>query len=104
MTWLYNSTALRSLKLMEDVVVDMIDVFHVLPLRGDADTSRTAHCQLINHHESSGTTLQHLFSVRLPRLPDFSARPRHGFNGRSPRCPPEILAQCRSGPDHSRNQ
>jgi hypothetical protein len=31
MTWLDNFTALRSLKLVEDVVVDMIDVFHVLP-------------------------------------------------------------------------
>jgi hypothetical protein len=31
MTWLDSLTALRSLKLVEDVVVDMIDVFHVLP-------------------------------------------------------------------------
>jgi hypothetical protein len=30
-TWLDSFTALRSLKLVEDVVVDMIDVFHVLP-------------------------------------------------------------------------
>ena len=31
MTWLDNFTTLRSLKLVEDVVVDMINVFHVLP-------------------------------------------------------------------------
>jgi hypothetical protein len=31
MTWLDSFTALRSLKLVEDIVVDMIDVSHVLP-------------------------------------------------------------------------
>jgi hypothetical protein len=31
MTWLDNLTALRSLKLVEDVVVDMIDVSHRVP-------------------------------------------------------------------------
>jgi hypothetical protein len=66
-------------------------------MSGDADMSRTAHCQLINHHESVGNDAAASFSAcGLPRLRDFCARARHGFYGRSPRCPPEILAQCRS--------
>jgi hypothetical protein len=31
MTWLDSFTALRSLKLVEDVVIDMVDVFHRVP-------------------------------------------------------------------------
>jgi hypothetical protein len=31
MTWLDNITALRSLKLVKDIVVDMVDVFHRVP-------------------------------------------------------------------------
>jgi hypothetical protein len=49
-----NPAALRSLELVEDVVVDIVDVVRASIVSGDTDMSRTAHCQLINHHESVG--------------------------------------------------